>query len=132
MTQGRQPLEIRRRLPRSHEAPSEARGIVRDLLGRRSASREVVENTELVVSELVTNALRHGEGGIELRLRLGDATALVEVVDGGRGSVAAVHPRPPDEDGGWGLHIVERLAERWGVFEGTTHVWAELTLDPAA
>lgn len=124
--------DLRQRLPRSPEAAGQARRFMRDLLADMGAARESVENAELVVSELVTNAVRHGEGAIQLRVSLEAASARIEVVDEGQGNVSAVRPREPDESGGWGLHIVEQLAERWGVFSGTTHVWAELPLRRAA
>jgi hypothetical protein len=36
--------------------------------------------------------------------------------------------RAADRDGGWGLPLVEHLADRWGTFQGSTHVWFELDL----
>jgi serine/threonine-protein kinase RsbW len=84
----------------------------------------------LVVSELVTNAFLHGRGNIELRLRVQRPQRLVvEVVDEGRDAALEVREHDPQADGGWGLQIVDELALRWGAFEGTTHVWAELPLD---
>ena len=50
----------------------------------------------------------------------------VEVVDQGVGFVPAARDRPKTEPGGWGLHMVEALTERWGVREGSTHVWFEI------
>ncbi len=79
-------------------------------------------------SELVTNALRHGRGTIELRLTMFDAFVRIEVVDEGSDQAPAVRPEEPSEAGGWGLRIVDQLAVQWGVFEGTTHVWADLPL----
>lgn len=128
MPHGSLPPEISRELPRSPDAPLIPRNLLRQLLSCGVATGEAVENAQLVVSELVTNALRHGDGAIQLRVRLAHTTARIEVVDEGVGNVAAVHPRPPGEAGGWGLHIVEQLSERWGVFSGTTHVWAKLSL----
>lgn len=87
------------------------------------------ERAELTASELVTNALRHGEGSIELRLARVDEHVRLEVVDEGSGVVPEIREQAGDESGGWGLRIVDQLAVRWGCYEGTTHVWAEL---PAA
>jgi nitrogen fixation/metabolism regulation signal transduction histidine kinase len=50
----------------------------------------------------------------------------VEVIDEGSGFVAKERER--DQEGGWGLPLVEELADRWGTFEGSTHVWFELDL----
>jgi hypothetical protein len=40
--------------------------------------------------------------------------------------VPEVRDRPKTEPGGWGLHLVEALTQRWGVFDGSTHVWFEI------
>ncbi len=89
---------------------------------------EARESALLVSSELVTNAFQHGRGKIELRLKLLGRLLRIEVIDEGRDQAAAVRQREGDETGGWGLRIVDQLAARWGVFEGATHVWAELVL----
>ena len=92
----------------------------------------VLPDVRLLVSELVTNAVRHGrgcDGGVELALQVEDGCVRVEVVDGGGGFV----PRPRDPDpasmGGWGLVVVDRLADRWGVEgAGGTRVWFEMNV----
>lgn len=66
---------------------------------------------------------------MELRLAFPDDRLRIEVIDEGRDQVVAVRQQPADETGGWGLQIVDRLAAQWGVFEGTTHVWADLALE---
>jgi hypothetical protein len=53
----------------------------------------------------------------------------VEVVDQGAGFIPVARDRPVTEVGGWGLHLVETLADRWGVHEGSTHVWFEIDRD---
>lgn len=86
-----------------------------------------MEDARLVVSELATNALVHGQGAIALTiLRLDDRVRL-EVIDEGSGA-PAIREISEDRPGGWGLRIVETLSLRWGAHEGTTHVWAELAL----
>ena len=90
------------------------------------------EDARLLVSELVTNAVRHGEGGsVRVVTRLERGSAHVEVVDEGAGfaatSVAAGRDRTDlDREGGWGLPLVEELADDWGSFAGSTHVWFRL------
>ncbi|MEU2333252.1 SpoIIE family protein phosphatase [Streptomyces sp. NPDC013172] len=84
--------------------------------------------TELIVSELVTNAVRYGEGPIALRL-IRDASLICEVSDG---SNTAPHLRRARvyEEGGRGLLLVAQLSERWGTRQtpnGKT-IWAEQTL----
>jgi anti-sigma regulatory factor (Ser/Thr protein kinase) len=116
----------RLQLARDPRSAREARHFVGVSLHRRCCSEETREYAMLVSSELVTNAFQHGEGGIELRLNLLDDRVRIEVVDEGRGEAPAVREEGPDAVGGWGLHIVDQLSLQWGVYEGTTHVWAEL------
>ena len=73
---------------------------------------ELMFTTELLVSELVTNAIRHGEAPIRLRMIL-DSALSCEVSDG---SVTAPRHRRADryDEGGRGLMLVARLAGRWG------------------
>ncbi|MFJ4092205.1 SpoIIE family protein phosphatase [Kitasatospora sp. NPDC089913] len=73
---------------------------------------ELVDTTELLVSELVTNALRHGRGEIRLRL-LRDRTMVCEVWDDGYAQPRQRRAHETDE-GGRGLQLVSLLAERWG------------------
>ncbi|MDX3456189.1 SpoIIE family protein phosphatase [Streptomyces sp. ME02-8801-2C] len=84
--------------------------------------------TELVVSELVTNAIRHGGAPIRLRLIL-DRSLICEVADG---SSAAPHPRRARifDEGGRGLLLVAQLTDRWGTRQTPTGkiIWAEQSL----
>ena len=92
---------------------------------------ELVEVAELLVSELVTNALRHGEGDIRLRLLL-DRTLVCEVWDSGLVQPRRRRARDTDE-GGRGLLLVSMLARSWGsrrTPRGKT-VWFELPLPGA-
>jgi anti-sigma regulatory factor (Ser/Thr protein kinase) len=89
------------------------------------------------VCELVNNAVRHGGAGedsvIELELgALDDGGVMVQVTDPGTGFDHTPRDAPLDEEGGWGLVLIESMAERWGVeHEGRTRVWFELAR-PAA
>jgi anti-sigma regulatory factor (Ser/Thr protein kinase) len=85
------------------------------------------EVAELLVSELVTNALRHASGPIGLTLCATDGVLRCEVRDADAARPHVCHPRDSDE-GGRGLHMVEALSRRWGTdrtSEGKT-VWFEL------
>ncbi|MFF5984941.1 SpoIIE family protein phosphatase [Streptomyces olindensis] len=84
--------------------------------------------TELVVSELVTNAIRHAEPPIQLRL-IHDTTLICEVSDGGNTAPHLRRARSYDE-GGRGLLLVAQLTERWGTRQGATGktIWAEQSL----
>ncbi|MGY3199543.1 SpoIIE family protein phosphatase [Streptomyces sp. TE5632] len=103
---------------------------------RRTATRqlshwgldELVFTTELIVSELVTNAIRHAVGPVRLRL-IRERALVCEVFDGGATTPHLRHPRAMDE-GGRGLLLVSQLAQRWGtrfVPDGKV-IWAEQSL----
>jgi anti-sigma regulatory factor (Ser/Thr protein kinase) len=113
--------------------------IERDLTAPTSARRAVeafgaeldpavLPDVRLLVSELISNSVKYGgEGQLQLILRSEDPRHVhVEVVDQGVGFVPTARNRPKTEPGGWGLHMVEALTERWGVREGSTHVWFEI------
>lgn len=90
--------------------------------------QELVDTTELLVSELVTNALRHGHGEIRLRLLL-DRTLVCEVWDADLAQPRRRRARDTDE-GGRGLQLVGLLSAGWGsrrTPRGKT-VWFELAL----
>ncbi|WP_244304224.1 SpoIIE family protein phosphatase [Streptomyces lydicus] len=90
--------------------------------------QELVDTTELLVSELVTNALRHGHGEIRLRLLL-DRTLVCEVWDADLAQPRRRRARDTDE-GGRGLQLVGLLSQGWGsrrTPRGKT-VWFELAL----
>ncbi|MEU9110336.1 SpoIIE family protein phosphatase [Streptomyces sp. NPDC048483] len=90
--------------------------------------QELVDTTELLVSELVTNALRHGQGEIRLRLLL-DRTLVCEVWDADLAQPRRRRARDTDE-GGRGLQLVGLLSTGWGsrrTPRGKT-VWFELAL----
>ncbi|WP_079063452.1 SpoIIE family protein phosphatase [Streptacidiphilus griseoplanus] len=89
---------------------------------------DLVDTTELLVSELATNALRHGSGDIRLRL-LRDTTVVCEVWDNGYAQPRQRRAQETDE-GGRGLQLVSLLAERWGSRRTPKGkiVWFELAL----
>ncbi|MGA5202936.1 SpoIIE family protein phosphatase [Streptomyces variegatus] len=87
--------------------------------------------TELVVSELVTNAIRHAEPPVQLRL-IHDTSLICEVSDGGSTAPHLRRARTYDE-GGRGLLLVAQLTERWGTRQSATGktIWAEQNLSLA-
>jgi anti-sigma regulatory factor (Ser/Thr protein kinase) len=110
---------------------ADARRHVRYALDDHTDS-DTIDRVELVVSELVTNAVRHGPGEtISLRLvAQPDGVITGEVVDQGDGHVAIGEQDVTDDglddelaESGRGLLIVDRLATAWGVEPGSTHVW---------
>lgn len=128
--------ETERRL----RAEAGAVGLARELLEdvRPALGERDLFSARLLVSELVTNAVRHGptadgSGTISVRLARQSDVLRVEVRDAGDGFV--VRPRRQDQHrgSGWGLHFVSRMARRWGVEGGDgTLVWLELELDDGA
>lgn len=115
-------------LPRSERAPGIARRFVGDRLTKWGLAH-VAETAQLLVSELVTNAVIHARSSAILRI---DATAdslRVTVVDHGPGTRRRTRAvPPPNEFGGRGLFIVDQLASRWGTgtHKDGNHVWFEL------
>jgi anti-sigma regulatory factor (Ser/Thr protein kinase) len=110
------------------ESVSEARRYVKQVL--KGQPQDVVDVAELLTSELVTNAVRHGASGFELKIGV-DENIRVEVRDEGAGRPAVVSAGPRDPSGR-GLGIVEALSTAWGVIptaDGKT-VWYELSLAP--
>jgi anti-sigma regulatory factor (Ser/Thr protein kinase) len=117
--------EFEATLARTADAPRAARRLVREWLPDDLAG-EKLERIQLLVSELVTNAVVHGRGQITVRAELDEDRLLVEVIDDGDGFERIVREREFESVGGRGLAIVDVLAGRWGIHEGTTHVWFEL------
>jgi anti-sigma regulatory factor (Ser/Thr protein kinase) len=90
---------------------------------------EKLGNLGLVISEIVTNAIRHGEPGGEILLAATpkDDYLCVQVTDGGRGFVPQPGAMASEPNGGYGLFIVEKLTRRWGMTRENmrTRVWFE-------
>jgi anti-sigma regulatory factor (Ser/Thr protein kinase) len=113
-------------LPRNRSCAVAARRFVERAVGAM-LSGERLDDLKLVVTELVENAYVHGRGEIVLRLRPRRDAVRVEVVDQGRGARVGIREQNRDP-GGWGLRLVDQLAESWGVHNGITHVWAVVRL----
>lgn len=124
------PPSIAIRLPASPDAAGTARRSVEELSEQIPSA--AMENLRLLISELVTNSVRHAQmpqgGDILLEVHVSPARVRVDVLDGGAGFEV---PSPPDPvaDGGWGLYLVDAIASRWGATRGaTSSVWFELDL----
>jgi hypothetical protein len=122
--------EIRRSVTRPSETFA-ARRLLDRAGGILPAAR--LDDARLIVTELMTNAIRHGEAGkpVDLTLRWDGRVLRVEVHSLG------AFPRPFDPNGfdppniertgGWGLRLVDALSDRWGILGGAeTTVWAEV------
>jgi len=117
---------LRLHVPAGPAAVSEARHGL-DPLEPELDSR-LLNDMRLLVSELVTNSVRHtASDRVELEVMVSSDLIRVSVTD--RGSGFEVSPRDEDADpcSGWGLFLVDQLADRWGVeVEDQTEVWFEL------
>jgi anti-sigma regulatory factor (Ser/Thr protein kinase) len=114
-------------LDRGETAPRRARAALERFDHGLDADR--LQDAELLMSELVCNAVRYGDGRIIVHLERADGCFRAEVVDEGSGFIFS--RRDPDDlrtPGGWGLPLVDALADRWGAYEGSTHVWFEIAL----
>ena len=96
-------------------------GLARRLMSARLAdwqiNGETGEVTVLLVSELVTNAMRHGGEPIRLVAHTTQSGLRVEVYDGNSDAFPAIRDIRPDAPGGRGLRLVDALADRWGTTE---------------
>jgi anti-sigma regulatory factor (Ser/Thr protein kinase) len=115
------------------QAPASARAALRDKLETVLAP-EILDLGTLLVSELVTNSVRHAglrpTQRITLSARASPGRLRVEVVEPGRGFDADDLPEPwgdgPATEG-WGLYLVDQLSSSWGVqAQGETRVWFEV------
>jgi anti-sigma regulatory factor (Ser/Thr protein kinase) len=125
-------MEHRATFPLIPEAASQARAVLNGQLDKRVPLR-VLEDTTLLVSELVTNAVRHAVRGrlTEVELRIENEADRIRVVVSDPGGGFVVQPRLPtaSESSGWGLYLVDRIADRWGVItKDHNEVWFEIDM----
>jgi PAS domain S-box-containing protein len=121
------------RLAGGAHAPAVARAALDSSLPAGALGEADAHTARLLVSEIVTNSVRHGGAGeddwIGLDVAISPAALRVEVSDNGPGfSAEPVHPEP-DDIGGRGLFLVEQMADRWGHAEAGTRVWFEVDRD---
>jgi anti-sigma regulatory factor (Ser/Thr protein kinase) len=119
------------RLPVAPRSVGVTRDLARSMGERLGFDADRLGALELVISEVVTNAVRHG-GGREVLFAMTPKPDLlcVQVTDGGAGFVPVPRAMGSEEGGGFGLFLVERLTRRWGMTRehGRTRVWFELDL----
>jgi anti-sigma regulatory factor (Ser/Thr protein kinase) len=110
------------------EAPGRARTALRGLNGSLARLRQPVS---LLISELVTNAVQHGGSGpdrcICVRLACSPERVHAEVIDEGPGFEPRTGRRIDPLGDGFGLAMVDQIADRWGVHvEDGARVWFEI------
>jgi anti-sigma regulatory factor (Ser/Thr protein kinase) len=120
------------RLPSDPSAPAAARAAVRQLNG--TLTPMLLEKLGLIASELVTNALRHAvaaDPAPTLTLAVAPNRVTIAVSDDGSSFDAVAASRSPGVDGGFGLRLVDSIADRWWIERGSdrdgTRVVCELT-----
>jgi anti-sigma regulatory factor (Ser/Thr protein kinase) len=123
---------LRLDLPDRTAAPAAARKALTALNGSmRLVSEARLRDAQLIVSELVANAVRHSgveSAAVRVEVRATPEVMRVEGSDDGEGfDPHEIEPPSPGRGGGWGLTIVGALAHRWGVERGShTTVWFEI------
>jgi anti-sigma regulatory factor (Ser/Thr protein kinase) len=121
--------EFRLVLSPDTEAGWRARVALRQRFAGLLPPRALIDLTA-VITELVNNAVAHGpRRPIAVALAVGDGTIRGEVTDQGNPTAALPRRSAATRPGALGLHVVDQLTSSWGVSEGSTHVWFELSLD---
>ncbi|MEX2405796.1 MAG: ATP-binding protein [Actinomycetota bacterium] len=127
--------EIAVALPAVPESIPRAREILEGL--RDELDGSVLEDLRLIVSELVTNSIRHAglrtSDPIDLEVSVDETTIKLELRDRGRGFAPPPTPASLFQESGWGLFLVSKLTDRWGVSTegGVTTVWIEIHRKPS-
>lgn len=122
-------VTARRGLPASTASAGEARRFVDDVLAQWDC-QPILDDVQLLVSELVTNAVVHAGTEAQVAVRLLPDALRIEVVDHGAPTVPArpSMPRSEDAESGRGLFLVDTIADAWGVeeIEDGKCIWFEV------
>jgi anti-sigma regulatory factor (Ser/Thr protein kinase) len=117
--------ELDMTLPPRPESVGEARHALSDVLD--GLDERIQDGVTVIVSELVTNAIKHGpDRPIALRIWRDGEAIRGEIEDEGHGRLEIWRESDRGPEGGYGLPIVEAMSDRWGVSDGNTCVWFEL------
>jgi len=120
--------------PANERAPFVGRRLISTMLMAWGYAQQV-ELAELVVSELVSNAVRYAgdAGDLELEVIADDQLIRLSIADGSD-ERPVLNTSSPGQPGGMGLQLVDRVATRWGVQDHLLgkRVWVELPAQPAA
>ena len=115
-------------LPATSHAPAAAREAVRAAAAHAQVHADDRWRVEMIVTELVTNAVKHGPGGpVELAIEAGGQGMRGEVADPGRGiRRRELLQRAASDEGGRGLFLVDALSDSWGLSDDCSRVWFEV------
>jgi anti-sigma regulatory factor (Ser/Thr protein kinase) len=120
--------------PEPHSVPRARERVI--ALAEPFVAATRIADLRLVISEVITNAVRHGgEGDMLVAVTPKQGYLCVQVTDTGDGFAPRPRAFEPDEDdGGFGLFLVERLTRRWGLTRenSNTRVWFEFDFDAEA
>jgi len=124
--------EVRQLRLGGQEAPGAAREFVAAVAEDAYHDEAFAQTLRIVVSEVVTNSVRHGQAGqdgcVELTVVAGPQRLRLEIADEGPGFEPAPTPGRRDRPGGWGLFLVDSLVDSWGVEASPgTRVWLEMS-----
>jgi anti-sigma regulatory factor (Ser/Thr protein kinase) len=127
-------MQISLKIPVQPEGVAMARdAVARAVVNHRSSERRI-EDLRLLTSEIVTNAMRHAGvnagDSLVVAIDISPERVRVEVADHGPGfDPDALEAPTAERVGGWGLHLVQQLADRWGVDRNDPNfVWFELAM----
>jgi anti-sigma regulatory factor (Ser/Thr protein kinase) len=116
-------------LPATSFAPARAREAVREAAERFGVDADDRWRAEMIVTELVTNAVRHGPGGpVEIAIEVGGSGMRGEVADPGPGiRNLDLERHLGTDEGGRGLFLVDALSDSWGLSDDHSRVWFEVS-----
>lgn len=114
-------------LPNDLLAPREARQAIARFLARAEVP-QLIDDAQLLVSELVTNAVRHARGPIAVHASFRDGFLHLEVSDSAADAAPQRRVASPDDEGGRGMELIEKMSTRWGwtTTEHSKIVWLDL------
>jgi serine/threonine-protein kinase RsbW len=115
-------------LPATSHAPARARQAVRQAADETGVGTDDRWRVEMIITELVTNAVKHGPGGpVEVEIQAGGSGMRGEVADPGPGiRHNTLDRRRATEEGGRGLFLVDALSDSWGLSDDRSRVWFEV------
>jgi two-component sensor histidine kinase len=116
---------VRLDLPVGIDAPCSARRAFDAI--QHGLDPELEYTVKLLISELVSNSVKHcGQGSVQVEIEAMAGNVRVDVIDHGPAFVPTPRTAPAEVEGGWGLVLVDSLADRWGSLHERAHVWFEI------